>query len=190
MEEPSPFVPEMIYFALALHATREELVEIATRWAVEHELHVSAERFFLEYAAVSLPLGADIAEAIVEHEPIRRLNLRRGPFFDGAVDERQHLVRNPECLTIMLEPLTEDGLRATAMTANMGDEAGLREWAALVREVAMGMHRGAWAVEPEHGGRQQVTDHWHTQGAHDLTADGVPMLAANGSAVFEFFDLM
>ena len=69
MEEPNPFLPDMIFFALALHATREELMAIATRWAAEHGLHVSAERFFPEYAAVTLPRGADIAEAIVEHEP-------------------------------------------------------------------------------------------------------------------------
>jgi hypothetical protein len=190
MEEPNPFLPDMIFFALALHATREELIEIATRWASEHELYVSAERFFPEYTAVSLPFGADIAGAIAEHEPIRRLSLRRGPFFEGAINERQHLVRNPECMTIVLEPLSEDGLRATAMMSKMGDEGGLREWAALVREAAASMHRGAWAIEPEHGGRQQVTDHFHTRGAHDLAVAGVPMLAANGSAVFEFFDLM
>ncbi|HEY1539569.1 MAG TPA: hypothetical protein VGF63_09240 [Solirubrobacteraceae bacterium] len=191
MEEPNPFLPDMIHFALPLHALREELLELATRWSQEHGMYVSAERFFPTYAAVSLPLGADIAEAIVEHEPVRRLSLRRdGPFFEGAINERQHLVWNPECLTMVLEPVSEDGLRATALTSKMGDEQGLREWAGLVREAAMQMHRGSWAVDPEQGNRQQVGDHFHTVGAHDLAVDGVPMLAANGSAVFEFFDLM
>lgn len=190
MEEPNPFLPEMIFFALALHATREELVALVNRWAGEHGLYVSVERFFPTYAAISLPFGADVATAMVEHEPIRRLVLRRGPFIDGAINERQHLVWNPECLTTVLEPVAEDGLRATALFSKMGSEDGLREWAALVREAAQDMHRGAWAVEPEHGGRQQVRDHFHTPGAHDLAASGVPMLAANGSALFEFYDLM
>ncbi len=190
MEEPNPFLPEMIFFALPLHALREELMEIVQQWASKHELYVSAERFFPEYEAVSLPLGVDIAASIADIEPVRRLSLRRGPFFDGAINERQHLVRNPECLTIVLEQVSEDGLRATAMMSKMGDEVGLREWAALVREAALGMHRGAWAIDPEQGGRQQVNDHFHTPGAHDLSASGVPMLAANGSALFEFFDLM
>lgn len=190
MADPNPFLPEVTAFALTLHGTRDELVAIAQKWADVHSFYVAVERFFPTYAAVSLPLAADLAVAVAEQEPVRRLCLRREPFFDGAINERQHLVRNPECMTVVLEPLTEDGLRATAMMSKMGDEHGLREWAVLVREAAMGMHRGAWAVEPEHGGRQQVTDHWHTQGAHDLAESGVPMLAANGSALFEFFDLM
>jgi hypothetical protein len=34
-----------------------------------------------------------------------------------------------------------------------------------------------------------VPDHFHTAGAHDLAAGGVPMLASAGNAVFEFDDL-
>ena len=50
------------------------------------------------------------------------------------------------------------------------------------------MHRGAWAVEPDGGRRKFVSDHWYTQGAHELAAAGVPMLASHGSAIFEFDD--
>jgi hypothetical protein len=39
------------------------------------------------------------------------------------------------------------------------------------------------------GRRMHVPDHRHMQGAHDLAAGGVRMLAAAGSAVFEFDDL-
>jgi hypothetical protein len=187
---PNPFLPEMTAFALPLHALREELVEIAGAWADEHDLFVALERFFPTYAAIAVPQGADLAAAVAELEPVRRLCLRRGSFFEGAINERQHLVRNPECLTMVLEPVTEDGLRATAMTSRMGDEERLREWVGLVREAALQMHRGAYAIEPEHGGRQHVPDHFHTQGAHDLAATGVRMLSAAGTAIFEFYDLM
>jgi hypothetical protein len=186
---PNPFFPEMTAFALPLHGLREELVELAAAWADEHSLFVALERFFPTYAAIALPQGADVAAAIGELEPVRRLCLRRGPFFEGAINERQHLARNPECLTIVLEPVTEDGLRATAISSRMGDEQRLREWVALVREAALRMHRGAHAIEPEHGGRQHVPEHFHTQGAHDLAAGGVRMLAAAGTAIFEFEDL-
>ncbi|MGI8729330.1 MAG: hypothetical protein ACR2LK_04975 [Solirubrobacteraceae bacterium] len=189
MEEPNPFLPELLSFALPLHGLREELVQIVADWTDEHELYVATERFFPTYAVVALPRGVDLAEALVELEPVRRLSLRRGPFFEGAVDERQHLVRNPECLCVVLEPVSEDGLRATALTCKMGDEEGLREWAALVREAAHKLHRGAFAIDPEHGGRQDVPDHFHTPGAHDLAARDVPMLSAAGSATFEFYDL-
>ncbi len=189
MVAPNPFLPELLSFALPLHALREELVRIVAGWADEHELYVAAERFFPTYAVTALPRGADIAQALSELEPVRRLCLRRGEFFEGAIDERQHLVRNPECLAIVLEPVSEDGLRATAMTCKMGDEDGLREWAALVRESAYKLHRGADAIDPADGSRQDVPDHFHTPGAHDLAAGGVPMLSAAGSATFEFWDL-
>ena len=49
----------------------------------------------------------------------------------SATNEIEHLVRNPECFVMVLEPLTEDGLRATALTGRMGDEEVLRWWVAL-----------------------------------------------------------
>ena len=51
------------------------------------------------------------------------------------------------------------------------------------------MHQGATAIDPDGGGRKLVPDHFHTQGAHDLAAAGVPMLASGGNAVFEFDDV-
>jgi len=198
---------------------------------------------------------------LAELEPVRRLSLRRGPFFEGAIDERQHLVRNPECrraarvggarargglqaaprsvrdrararrpgvklaravqefdpvlrmclckrefdltaatpseflqrnpesLVIILEPLTDDGLRSTAISARMADVDVLRWWISIVREEAFAMHEGAWSTDPDSGRRMHVPDHRHMQGAHDLAAGGVRMLAAAGSAVFEFDDL-
>ena len=189
MADPNPFLPEVTVFALTLHATHDELVQIAQRWADLHSFYVALERFFPTYAAVSLPLAADLAAAVVEQEPVRRLCLRREPFIDGAINERQQTQRNPECLTIVLHPVSEDGLRATALTARSGDIDLLQGWADLVRAKALELHRGAYAIEPEHGGRRHVPDHFHTQGAHDLAAGGVPMLAAAGSALYEFYDL-
>ena len=189
MAEPNPFLPEVTAFALTLHGTRAELIQIAQDWADRRSLYVAVERFFPTYAAVSLPLAADLAAAVVEQDPVRRLCLRREPFFDGAINERQQTQWNPECLTIVLHPVSDDGLRATALTARSGDIVLLQEWADLVRAKALELHRGAYAIEPERGGRQHVPDHFHTEGAHDLAATGVPMLAASGSAIYEFYDL-
>lgn len=188
--QPNPFYPEMTHFALPLHATREELIEIAAGWAAEHELHVSIERFFPDYLVGAVPLGGDIRAAIAELEPVRRICLRRDGFDVVAINQIQHVAMHPESFTMVLEQVSDDGLRATALTSKMGDESALRRWIALVREAAAGMHRGAWAIEPEGGRRLYVNDHWHTPGAHELAAGGVPMLAANGSAIFEFDDLV
>jgi hypothetical protein len=185
----NPFYPEMTHFAQPLHATPEELVALASRWALEHDLYVAIERWYPVYGVEAVPLGADLATAIARFEPVRRICLRRGVFNVVAINPMQHLFRNPETFVMVLEPLTEDGLRATALTSRMGDQDALRWWVALVRAERANLHAGAWAIDPEFGGRKFIAEHCHTAGAHELAANGVPMLAAAGSAIFEFADL-
>ena len=183
--EPNPFYPEMMHFALPLHATRDELIALATGWAAAHELYVSIERFFPDYLVGAVERGGDVAAAIAEFEPVRRICLREYPFDIVASNHVQHVAMNRESFTIVLEPLSEDGLRATALASKMGDEEKLRWWVGLARESAAGWCRGAWAVEP--GGRRKfVSDHWYTPGAYELASAGVPMLASHGTAIFEF----
>jgi hypothetical protein len=186
MAEAARFYQEMTHFTLPLHALREELIDLAGGWAEEHGLHVALERFFPSYAAVAIPGGEGLAEAVAAFDPVRRLCLRRGPCDIGAINAHQFLARNPDCLVMVLEPVTDDGLRATAVTSRMADVELLRWWVSLVRGAAMGMHRGAWATDPASGARKEVTDHFYTEGARELWADGVPMLAAHGTAVFDF----
>jgi hypothetical protein len=184
----NPFHPVMTHFTLPLHATREELIALAAAWAQEHELHLCIERYHPRYNPAALPLGADLEAAIAAFEPVRRICLRRGGFDVSATTEIDHLIRNPESFVMVLEPLSEDGLRATALTGRMGDEEVLRWWVGLVREQLAALHQGAWATEPS-GRRMHVPDHFHTSGAHDLAAGGMRMLAATGATVFEFEDL-
>lgn len=185
----NPFHPVMTHFTLPLHATREELIALAGRWAQEHDLYVSIERYFPRYNPAALQRGADVAAAIETFEPVRRLCLRRADFDVSATNEIDHLIRNPESFVMVLEPLSEEGLRATALTGRMGDVEALRWWIALARREAIAvLHQGASAVVPG-GGRTHISDHFHTAGAHELAADGVPMLAATGRAVFQFDDL-
>ena len=184
----NPFHPVMTHFTLPLHATREELIALAAGWAHQHELHVGIERYHPRYSPAAPPLGADLEAAVEAFEPVRRICLRRGAFDVSATNDVEHLIRNPDCLVIVLEPLTEDGLRATALTGRMGDENVLRWWVGLVRESLAGMHRGASATTPG-GARVPMPDHFHTAGAHELAADGVAMMAATGPAAFEFDDL-
>ena len=75
--QPNLFYPEMMHFALPLHATREELIELAAGWAAAHELYVSIERFFPDYLVGAVARGGDLAAAIAEFEPVRRICLRR-----------------------------------------------------------------------------------------------------------------
>jgi hypothetical protein len=115
MAEAARFYPEMTHFTLPLHALREELIALAGGWADEHELHVALERFFPTYAAVAIPGGDGIDAAVDGFDPVRRMCLRRERFDIAPISEWQFLVRNPDCLVMVLEPVTEDGLRATAI---------------------------------------------------------------------------
>jgi hypothetical protein len=184
----NPFAPEMTHFTLPLHATREELVAIASRWADEHDLYVAVERWYPTYGAAAVPLGGDVATAVAAFDPVRRICLRKGVFDVGAINQGQHLARNPESFVMVLEPLTEDGLRSTALTARMGDEDALRWWVALVRDELGNLRSGAWAIDPELGARRYIAEHCHTEGARRLAREGVPMLSSVGTARFEFDD--
>jgi hypothetical protein len=186
MAEAASFYQEMTHFTLPLHALREELVALAGGWAVEHELHVALERFFPAYEAVAIRDGDGLEEAVRAFDPVRRLCLRRGSFDIAPTNAHQFLVRNPDCLVMVLEPVSDDGLRATAITSRMADVELLRWWISLVRGATYEMYRGAWATDPESGVRQEVPDHVYTDGARELWAAGVPMLAATGTAVFDF----
>ena len=185
----NPFYPVMTHFTMPLHATSEELIALASRWSVEQGLDVSLERYTPRYAPAALAPGADLRAAIADFEPVRRICLRRGEFDVNAVTEIEHLQRNPHSFVMVLEPVTEDGLRATALAGRMGDEEILRDWVELARGFADVLHRGAWVVDAQHRARTYVDDHLHTEGAHALACDGVRMLAATGSAIFEFADL-
>ncbi len=185
----NPFNQVMWHFTLPLHATPGELVALAGRWAVQHDLYVSIERFYPVYAAAAVPLAGDLATAIAGFEPVRRIGLRRDVFDVDSISASQHLMRNPETFAMILEPVTEDGLRATALASRMSEQESLRWWIDLAREASVGMHQGATAIDPDGGGRMPVPDHFHTQGAHDLAEAGVPMLASGGNAIFQFDDI-
>lgn len=179
----------MWHFTLPLHATPEELVALCERWASEHELYIAIERFFPTYAAEAVPLLGDLGSAIAAFDPVRRIGLRRDVFDIDSISASQHLMRNPETFVMVLEPLTEDGLRATALTGRMSEQDRLRWWIDLVREASVDLHQGASAIDPDTGARMPVPDHYHTPGAHDLAASGVRMLASAGNALFQFDDI-
>jgi hypothetical protein len=185
----SMYPPAMTNFTLPFHGSDAELIALAERWIHEHGVFVAVERFYPRYGADVVPDGMPLAEAVQALGPIRRICLRKREFEIGAITPSEFLMRNPESLVIILEPLTDDGLRSTAISARMVDVEELRWWIALVREEYERMHVGAWSSDAESGLRLQMPEHRHMQGAHDLAASGVAMLAAAGSAVITFDDI-
>lgn len=114
---------ETIY-KLQFHALREELIDLAAGWVGWHGCKVVVERFLPEYEPVAVPQELDLRVAVAALEPVRRICLAP-PDLDidgGFITTEEFLVVNPDCLAIGLEPVTEDGLRETALATLTADE--------------------------------------------------------------------
>jgi hypothetical protein len=181
----------MTCYELQFHAEHDELLDIAQGWIDRHELSVVLERFFPEYMPVAVPRAMPLRAALEQTAPVKRMCLGREPLNveGGFISSQDFLAVNRECLAIALEPLTDDGLRETALATLAADQPTLDHWIALVLELDAIMHRGATAVDPTSGARRPAPEHRHTPGAHALAVEGVAMLACAGRTYFEFDDL-
>ncbi|MDQ3675382.1 MAG: hypothetical protein M3401_01050 [Actinomycetota bacterium] len=181
----------MTSYELQFHAERDELITIAHGWVQRHELSLVVERFFPEYSPVAILGAVSVREAVDELAPVRRICVGRMELNveGGFVTPEDFLAINRDCLAIILEPVTDDGLRETALATLTADQDTLEHWMALVLELEEIMHRGATAIDPLTGARMPAPEHRHTPGAHALAADGVTMLACAGPTYFEFDDV-
>jgi len=179
-------------YKLQFHAARDELIDLAAGWVGWHGCKVVVERFFPEYEPVAVPASLDLREAVAVLEPVRRICLGRPDLnLDGGfITTEEFLTVNPDCLAIGLEPVTEDGLRETALATLTADEDVLEHWMRFVLELDESMHQGATVIDPVTGRQHYSPSHRHTPGAHALAADGVKMLACAGETYFEFSDLV
>jgi hypothetical protein len=178
-------------YGTQFHAEREELIEYVAGWVGWHGLSVVAERFFPEYEPVAIPPDVKLRDAIAHLEPVRQVCLVRGDLDlgSGFITTEEFLTVNPDCLAIVLEPVTEDGLRETALATLTADRETLAFWLKLVLELDEIMHQGATAFDPRTGSRREFPSHRHTPGAHELASRGVRMLACAGDTYFEFADV-
>jgi hypothetical protein len=181
----------MTVYTMQFHAEREELIEYIAGWVGWHGLSVVAERFFPEYEPVVVNPDMPLREAIAELEPVRRVCLVREDLaFGGSlITTEEFMTINRDCFAIALEPVTEDGLRETALATLTSDAETLEFWLARVLELDEVMHQGAMFVDPATDTTMFLPSHRHTPGAHELARKGVPMLACAGDGHFEFADL-
>jgi hypothetical protein len=178
-------------YRMQFHAEREELIAYIAGWVGWHGLAVVAERFFPEYEPVAIPPNVGLRDAVAHLEPVRRLCLARSglDFGCGFITNQEFMTVNPDCLAIALEPVTEDGLRETALATLTENRDTLAFWLKLVLELDEVMHQGATAIDPRTGSLRYFASHRHTPGAHELASSGVRMLACAGDTYFEFADV-
>ena len=181
----------MTVYTMQFHAEREELIEYIAGWVGWHGLSVVAERFFPEYEPVAVATDVPLREAIAGLEPVRRLCLAREDLVFGGslITTEEFMTINRDCLAVALEPVSEDGLRETALATLTSDPETLEFWLARVLELDEVMHQGAMLIDPASDTTLFLPSHRHSPGAHELALRGVPMLACAGDAYFEFADL-
>lgn len=176
---------------MQFHAERAELIDCVAGWVRWHGLSVVIERFYPEYEPVLLEGKFKLRCAIDALEPVRQICLVRGEVDipDDLITTEQFMTVYPDCLAIALEPVTEDGLRETALATISSDPEVLAFWMKLVLELDEIMHKGAVVIDPLNGRQHYFPEARHTPAAHDLALSGVRMLACAGDSYFEFGDL-
>ncbi len=181
----------MTVYRMQFHAERAELIDYIAGWVGWHDLNVVAERFYPEYEPVVVAPGVPLHEAIAELDPVQRICLSREDLVFGGslITTEEFMTVNPDCLTIALEPVTEDGLRETALATLTDDPETLAFWMARVLELDEVMHQGAIAIDPLTTKTRFFPSHRHSPGAHELAEQGVPMLACAGETYFQFADV-
>ena len=172
---------------IQFHADPREAVALGVRWAREQDLRAVLERFFPAYRAVEAPTGEP--SAVVESlRKIDRVTLCRASPDLTATNAHEFVSRNTDCLFLSIGSYGDDGLRESALDGVTEEQEILQDWRNLIRDAKSEMHRGARVRNPASGAEETLPGHLHTPGAHQLAAQGVPMLAAAGWNVFEFDD--
>lgn len=173
--------------SIQFHADPDESIELATRWALEHDLTVVLEQFFPDYQMTV----SDAAERVSENgsRQVDRVALCHGDVDLTASSAHEFVTRNPGCLFFSIGPRNGDGVRESSLSGTT-DDPGTRElWKRLIKGAKTEMHVGATVKNPMSQASNRAPRHLHTRGAHALAEQGVTMLAAAGWNEFVFDDI-
>lgn len=174
---------------LQFHADAGEVLAFGFAAARSYGLRVVLEQYFPDYRAVEIAVGeaeAGMPELLANN---RRVTLCRVTPDLTATTTHEFVGRNPGSLFLSLERTLEGGLRESMIAGSGDDPETLRVWRSVIRQVKSAMHRGAVVRNPMSGAEDRLPKHLHTQGAHALAAQGVPMLAGGGWAEYVFDDV-
>lgn len=169
---------------LQLHATPAELLELAEKWALDHDLSVALERFLPDRKVV---VATDRVLAGVTRQ-LGRVN-RLVLAIDGLTlptSARADVGSlNPDCLTVTIGDLENNCLRVSAIAAYPDNAHAGRIWSSVVRQFKRTLSHGAWVKNPATGATGFYPHHYFTPGAKRLQSEGVTMLAIAGWGEYE-----
>lgn len=172
---------------IQFHAAPDEAVSLALGWARDYSLSAVLEQFFPAYRAVRATSDG-LSPDLSGFQQIDRVALCRSDPDLAATAAHDFVTRNPGCLFLSIGPHGGDGLRESALAGTTDDQESMRKWRDLIRQAKSLMHTGATVRDPASGAEEHLPQHLHTHGAHNLAAQGVPMLAAAGWNEFAFDD--
>lgn len=175
----------MVKLSLQFHACRSEVAAWVASWAQEMELFVAQEFFVDDYRA-ELVNREQLTEGLSISNAVGRLSLSLYVIDPAAISSLDYMRRNPHVLTVSLGAQSDVWLRESALAAMTDDEPSLAAWKAIRTKAKRSMYSGASVVSPISNERLRLTSHYYSQGARELAALGVLMLASAGWNEYRF----
>ena len=98
----------------------------------------------------------------------------------------EFLMKNPDALILDMGKLTDKGLEESWLSYKTNQEQAERCWKSIIKILKSQTKAGAIAFNPKTGESSVLKSHRYTQGARELTENGVEMLPAAGLTRISF----
>jgi len=176
----------MAKLSLQFHADRSEVLTWVATWAHEMNLFLAMEAFSPEYQVKPVD-ESRIGEAFPASCVVDRVSLSLGTIDTNATSALDFMRRNPGMLVVSIGAQADEILRESTISAMTDDGPSIVAWKIIRNKAKALMRTGAVSVlNPASGARQSLKSHYYSQGAQELAARGVRMLASAGWNEFEF----
>lgn len=166
--------------SLQFHATAEELVTLATRFAADHQLRVVGIRS-RPFSAQAIRFS-DIETAMI-HGQYERFAFVQGDLALPVESAGQFAEAHPGALSLVVGRLTDSGLQQSWLACRALADPIPPEWRMLVRAIRSITKAGVTVMNPDTRDTVIMKHFRYTAGAKALYDKGVPMFPLAGKTV-------
>ncbi len=166
-----------------------DLLHDSAVWVTIENKTVVEGKILLSYTSLTLEERVDIANYVsngsgvnlyftIGEPAIRKTEEGGGNAFDFAI-------KNPNYLLLTIGTETKKDLEESWLTTMTQDKAIFSKWNTVVTSCKKMMHCGATAVSTKTGATSVDKNHWYTDGALELSTQGVLMKSTAPLVVFD-----
>lgn len=168
---------------LRFHGDRQEVCELAWRWANELKTSLVVERLFPAYEARLVGRDELIGLARCDGS-INRISLSPAPVDVDASSPLDYIKLNPNSLSIDLGKQSDEVLRESFLAGVADDLKIANEWKKVRSLATKSMGKGVWVENVMSGARSRVANHYYTGEARRLAESGVILMGATDWIVY------